>query len=118
MSKFFTPAEFPELEEPVKVEALPPTPIDTEKLKEAIKLIREEINLLQLGKSKYLNVAMYFPKGLAPFMAVLQRVEQNPTNRSLIVDFIQISKQDVGARLAFRFAEILEVAAPGIKETF
>ena len=105
MSKkeYFTPVEFPALED-LQPEPAPPETDEIPDIKDAIKIIRTEIGRMQDGTSDYRGGALHLEKGQSPATIALDKLEQRPGKKNL-VNFLTCATQDFGARASSFFKD-------------
>ena len=115
MRDYFTPVNFPELEE--KKNEPKEVPKIKKSIKTQLKKIREEIAALQQGTSTIRDGAISFPKGKAPVLTVLKRLEDDPKNMQLLHEFIKLTNQDLGLAVARNFAALFDDIDPTLKDT-
>lgn len=106
MSKYFDKVDFGEplpLKTPSETKPVENFP-GREKFEDVVREIQKEIMAIQHGGSDLTHYPIHFPKGQALPLIMLDRFIQHPSRKGL-VQFLVISKQDLGARAADFFKD-------------
>jgi hypothetical protein len=102
---YFEELEFePELPEGYKPTII--TTIDETKLKSVLDEIDEEMSKIKLGVSDLTHYAIDSGTFASPVGDSLKRLKTSPSIKT-IKDFIELTKQDLGAKASTRFAILL-----------
>lgn len=108
-SKFFKEVEFEEPRDPTDARPEKIVIWDKEKVKEAASHIREELSLIKRGQSELTPYAIDPGAFGFPAENALKIFERKPADKEF-EGFVQIARQDWGARAAEKFASMLRPA--------
>lgn len=107
MNKYFTPVTFKDPEPKVKEEKKKTLKFPSKTaFTKAIKAIRKEINLIQIGQSEHSHYAIQLKDGRCPAIASLERFAERPTEEGM-KQLLELSEQDFGLRVRRYFEELL-----------
>lgn len=117
-NRYFEEVSFPEVEALQESIAPPapvskPTDLSTDILPQ-IEAIRTEISRMETGSSTLRSQALQ-SNTANPAMQALKRLEEDPTNRRLLITFIKMAHQDFGYRAAMHFCKLFEEADPNLE---
>ena len=118
--KLFEEVDFSEFEPPEEVVELTIEEYQrkiwnqTVSMSKAIGVIKGEIERIKECSSE-LCPPIHFPKGISPFLTAFERLTSNCIHKN-IVNFLELSKQDLGLTAALQFQKWVAEDYPEIKK--
>ena len=115
-NKYFNPIEFPELDRPKEKREEPPIATEiTGDITEKLKTVRAEIAKMKAGTSNIRPGAIAFPKNKSPVLSALEGLEEAPTSRNALWNFIAVAKQDLGVAAAMFLVDLFIDVDPALE---